>query len=116
MKWLTHLSTRKSTALVETLSFPPSSSLRNVNTKTRVSPSIFPFPLGARSFSTHLPYTCRNLPTPRHLHRGVLHIPPSPIHIRSYNHSQGLSHSNRCSSRAMSSAANLVESAKKLAA
>ncbi|ESU07923.1 hypothetical protein FGSG_02480 [Fusarium graminearum PH-1] len=123
MKWLTHLSTRKSTVLVEIASFPPTYYFRNYSTIRRVSPvrtsrgfsssqSLF----GVRNISTKLPYTTsRILPTtPRHLHRGVLHIPPT--HIRSCKQSQGLSPSIRCSSRAMSSSANLVESAKKLAA
>jgi ribose 5-phosphate isomerase A len=124
MKWLTHLSTRKSTVLVEIASFPPTSSFRNYSTIRRVLPVNTPSGfspsqsiLGVRNISTKLPYTTSQiLPTTlRRLHRGVLHIPPA--RIRSYKQSQGLSLSKGCSSRAMSSSsANLVESAKKLAA
>ncbi|EWZ38220.1 ribose 5-phosphate isomerase A [Fusarium oxysporum f. sp. raphani 54005] len=127
MKWLSHLSTRKSPALVGTASFLPTNSLmkhyiipkpsilssastyHTFHSTTTLAP-------GARFFSTQLPYTSpRYLPTtPRHPHRGVLHIPPT--HIRSYKQTQGLSLTYRSNPRAMSSAANLVESAKKLAA
>lgn len=87
----------------------PASTYHTFHSTTLLAP-------GVRFFATQLPYTSpRYLPTtPRHPYRGVLHIPPT--HIRIYKQTQGLSLTYRSNPRAMSSAANLVESAKKLAA